>query len=54
LSGLIITPSGPASERSDYKQIFLFDRLQTRLEDLNPKVPLEGLQGALRKFRQIT
>jgi len=47
LSGLVIAPGEPAAERSDYKQVFLFDRLQTKLEDLNPKVPLEGLQGAL-------
>jgi hypothetical protein len=24
------------------------DRLQTKLEDLNPKIPLEGLREALR------
>ena len=47
LSGLMIAPGETAAERSDYKQVLLFDRLQTKLEDLNPKVPLEGLQGAL-------
>ena len=40
LSGLTIAPGGPAAERSDYKQVFLFDRLQTKLEHLNPKIPL--------------
>src|SRR6266581_1637148 len=54
LSGLTIAPGEPAAERSDYKQVFLFDRLQTKLEDLNPKIPLEGLQEALRKVRLIT
>src|SRR4051812_21614129 len=53
LSGLVIAPGEPAAERSDYKQVFLFDRLQTKLEDLNPKIPLEGLQEALRKIRLI-
>jgi len=54
LSGLAIAPGEPAAERSDYKQVFLFDRLQTKLEDLNPKIPLEGLQEALRKIRLIS
>jgi type I site-specific restriction-modification system R (restriction) subunit len=54
LSGLAIAPGEPAAERVDYKQVFLFDRLQTKLEDLNPKIPLEGLQEALRKLRLIS
>ena len=28
--------------------------MQTKLEDLNPKIPLEGLQEALRKIRLIS
>jgi hypothetical protein len=54
LSGLAIAPGEPAAERSDYKQVFLFERLQTKLEDLNPKIPLEGLQEALRIIRLIS
>lgn len=54
LSGMAIAPGEPAAERADYKQVFLFDRLQTKLEDLNPKIPLEGLQEALRKLRLIS
>ena len=54
LSGLAIAPGEPAAERSDYKQVFLFDRLQTKLEDLNPQIPPEGLQEALRKIRLIS
>ena len=42
LSGLAIAPGEPASERTDYKQVFLFDRLQTKLEGLAPKIPLKG------------
>ena len=53
LSGLAIAPGEPAAERLDYKQVFLFDRLQTKLEDLNPQIPLEGLQEALRKLRLV-
>ena len=32
LSGLTIAPGEPAAERSDYKQVFLFDQLQTKRE----------------------
>jgi len=46
LSGLAIAPGETTAERIDYKQVFLFDRLQTKLEDLNPKIPPEGLQEA--------
>jgi type I restriction enzyme R subunit len=54
LSGLAIAPGEPAAERADYKQVFLFDRLRTKLEDLNPKIPPEGLQEALRKVRLVS
>jgi type I restriction enzyme R subunit len=54
LSGLAIAPGEPAAERADYKQVFLFDRLQAKLEDLNPRIPMEGLQEALRKLRLIS
>jgi hypothetical protein len=45
LSGLAIAPGESAAERADYKQVFLFDRLQTKLEDLNPQITVKGLQG---------
>ena len=54
LSGLTIAPAEPAAERSDYKQVFLFDRLQSKLKDLNPKIPAEGIKEALRKLRLIS
>jgi type I restriction enzyme R subunit len=54
VSGLAIAPGETAAERSDYKQVFLFDRLQTKLEDLNSKIPMEGLKEALRKIRLIS
>jgi len=53
LSGLAIAPGEPEAERADYKQVFLFDRLQTKLEDLNPGIPLEGVKEALRKLRLV-
>src|SRR5712672_3733598 len=54
LSGLAIAPGETTAERTDYKQVFLFDRLQTKLEDLNPKIPSEGLEEAFRKIRLIS
>lgn len=54
LSGLAIAPGETATERLDYRQVLLFDRLQTKLEDLNPKIPVEGLQEAFRKVRQTS
>src|SRR5687767_3668462 len=53
-SGLTIAPGEAAAERSDYKQSILFTRLQSKLAALNPTMPLEGLQEALRKIRLIT
>ncbi len=53
LSGLTIAPGELAGERADYKQVFLFDRLRTKLEDLNPGIPLDGLQEALRRIRLV-
>jgi len=53
-SELAIVPSENASENSDFRRVFLFEQLQTKLEDLNPMSALEGLLGASRKFRQIT
>ena len=49
LSSLALAPGEPAAERADYKQVFLFDRLQTKLAALNPKIPAEDLREALRK-----
>ena len=54
LSGLVIAPGEPAAERADYKQVFLFDRLQTKLEDWNPKIPLGGRSVAQTAFGQLS
>ncbi len=37
--GLVIAPGETAAERSDYKQIFLLDRLQTKLLSAELRVP---------------
>lgn len=43
LSGLAIAPGETASERSDYKQVLLFDRLQTKLLLATLRVPAAGV-----------
>lgn len=53
VSGLAIAPGEAAAERPDYKHVFLFNRLQAKLAVLNPKIPPEGLQEALRKVRLV-
>lgn len=52
LSGLELAPGEPAAGRADYKHVFLFYWLQTKLEDWNLQIPLEGQQGALPPERR--
>lgn len=47
LSGLVIAPDESAAVRADYEQVFLFDRLQTKLEDLNKALRYEALPKLL-------
>ena len=54
LSGLTIAPGELAAQRTEYKQVHLFDRLRAKPRDLNPKIPAEGLQEASRKLRLIS
>lgn len=42
--GYDIAPDGDQSERSDYRQIILFDRLVRQLEIINPQIPLTILE----------
>ena len=44
-----IGPDGSASERSDYRQVVLTGRLRDALARLNPNLPSEALDDALRK-----
>ena len=52
--GPYLAPAEPGAERKSFREVFLLDRLQTKLEDLNPEIPLEGLEEALRKIRLIS
>jgi hypothetical protein len=46
LSGLTIAPGEPAAERADYKQVFLFNRLQTKLLSGELRLPSQGFGAA--------
>ena len=45
-----IGPDGPDAERVDYGQVVLERRLRNALADLNPVVPPEALEDALRRL----
>jgi len=42
--GYDIAPDGDSPERSDYRQIILFDRLLTQLQKINPHIPVSVLE----------
>ncbi|MCP4144850.1 MAG: type I restriction endonuclease subunit R, partial [bacterium] len=44
ICGYDIAPSEPTAERSDYRQIILHDRLLSRIEVINPHIPLATLE----------
>jgi len=50
LSGPEIAPGEPAAEREDYEQVILESRLRQALQRLNPQVPADALEEALRKL----
>ncbi len=42
--GYDIAPDGDSPERIDYRQVILFDRLLSRLQKINPQIPLSVLE----------
>lgn len=48
--GVDIAPGEPAAERGDYGQVVLAQRLRDALARLNPALPAEALEDALRKL----
>ncbi len=50
LSGPQIAPGEPAAERDDYGQVILERRVRQALDRLNPQVPPDALDEALRKL----
>jgi type I restriction enzyme R subunit len=49
-NGVDIAPGEPASERDDYGQVVLAQRLRDALARLNPVVPADALDDAFRKL----
>jgi type I restriction enzyme, R subunit len=49
-NGAEIAPGEPGAERDDYGQVVLVQRLRDALARLNPSVPAEALDDALRKL----
>ena len=49
LHGPDIAPGEPAAERNDYGDVVLTGRLRAALERLNPKIPNDAIEDALRK-----
>ena len=52
LHGPDISPDGPTPERISYNQVFLATRLIEALKRINPNLPTETLDDALRKVQQ--
>ncbi|MDF1589219.1 MAG: type I restriction endonuclease subunit R [Gammaproteobacteria bacterium] len=49
VSGYAIAPDGATSERSDYRQLVLHDRLLSRLAVINPHIPSDVLELVARQ-----
>ena len=45
-----ISPDGPNFERKDYDQVVLVGRLQTALKNINPNIPPDAIEEAVRKI----
>ncbi|MCH7764897.1 MAG: type I restriction endonuclease subunit R, partial [Candidatus Marinimicrobia bacterium] len=54
LHGPDIAPGEPAEERSDYSDAILHGRLRSSLTRINPYIPGDALDDALKKLRSIS
>ena len=48
-NGLLIAPGEPAAERESFGDVFLVGRLRAAISRINPTIPVEAQQDALRK-----
>jgi len=53
IHGGVIAPDSPASERQSYSDVILESRLSQAIQHLNPDVPLQARQQALREVLRI-
>ncbi len=49
VAGPVLSPGGGAPERRSYSDVLLIDRLRAALTKLNPKLPAEAIDDAVRK-----
>ena len=49
-----LAPAEPGAERKSFRDVLLVGRLLSQLQQVNPKVPPEGRDEALRKIRLIS
>jgi type I restriction enzyme R subunit len=49
-AGVILSPGEPQAERASYADVFLLERLRSALARINPAIPAEALDDALRKL----
>ena len=45
-----VAPDTPATERADYGEVVLNDRLRSALAQLNPDLPTDALDDVLRRL----
>ena len=53
LHGPDIAPDGVALERGDYAEVFLPGRLEQAVRRINPRLPVEVLQAAIKEVRRV-
>lgn len=49
-TGTHISPGTPNAERNDYKQVVLESRLRTAIKQINPTIPQEAIDDAVRQI----
>ena len=53
LYGPDIAFDGSAPERSDYRQVLLFERVRVAINHLNPNIPLAARDDALKQVADL-
>jgi type I restriction enzyme R subunit len=53
ISGVDLAPDAMNPERNSYGDVLLMGRLQTAVHKLNPTIPVDAIQGAVRKLSRI-
>ena len=53
MAGVDIAPDEPGAERNSYSDILLFGRLERALVKLNPTIPRDAIDSAVRKLSRI-